>query len=416
MRFDVLVKGGHVVDPAQGIDGRADVAIRRDRIAACDHDIPAGSAARVIDASGQYVTPGLIDLHTHIFRGVGYFGIDAESIACRTGVTTWVDAGSAGAFSLPGFREFIVDTTPLHVLAFMNISYVGLSGLNNEEYCNLEACDVDLFRRVAEANHDIVVGVKTRMGTDALGYQGLEPLRRALQAADACGLPVMCHICMAPPPIEDVLALLRPGDIVTHSFTGASEKIVSDDGMLLDAASQARERGVIFDIGHGAGSFSFESAEALVAAGFLPDVISTDLHQISLPGPNLLEPEGGRDRVDVVARVKGDGSPAFTLLTAMSKFLHLGMSLTDVVRATTIRPAELLGMEDQIGTLQPGASADVALCTLDTGEFPLSDVHGNTRVAHQMLRNTRTILRGQDLPMRPIPPSPPWIRLVDRGQ
>ncbi len=241
----------------------------------------------------QYVTPGLVDLHTHIFRGVGYFGIDAESIACRTGVTTWVDAGSAGAFSLPGFREFIVDTTPLHVLAFMNISYVGLSGLNNEEYCNLEACDVDLFRRVAEANHDIVVGVKTRMGTDAVGYQGLEPLRRALQAADACGLPVMCHICMAPPPDRGRAGPAQAGRHRDPLVHGGKREDRERRWPAARGGSSCPRAGSDLRHGHGAGSFSFESAEALVAAGFLPDVISTDLHQISLPGPNLLEPEGG---------------------------------------------------------------------------------------------------------------------------
>jgi dihydroorotase len=411
MRFDLLIRGGTLIDPATDRDGTFDVAIRRGRVAAVEAGIPADSAVTVIDATGAIVTPGLVDLHTHVFRGVGYFGIDADSVASRSGVTTWVDAGSAGAFTFPGFREYVLERAAVRVLAFINISYLGLVGLNYDEYCNPLTCDTELLRRVVDHNHDVLVGIKTRMGTGKFGNQGLEPLRAARRASEETGLPLMVHIAIAPPAIEDVLDLMRPGDILTHSFTGLSERLLDDDGQVRATAHEARERGVLLDIGHGSGSFSFESAEALTRAGIWPDTISTDLHQVSMPGPNLLDPLA----IDVIARVKGDGSPAFTLLTVMSKFLHLGMPLRDIVRAVTETPARVIGLAGQAGTLAVGARADVAVLRLVDGDFELYDIHGNKRQATRMLRHERTILDGRPLQPLPMPPLPPWVTLVDEA-
>jgi dihydroorotase len=409
MRFDLLIKGGEVVDPGAGLSGRLDVAIVKDRIAAVEPGIPVESAWRVIDATGQYVTPGLVDLHTHIYRGVGYFSVDADSIAWRCGVTTWVDAGSSGAFTFPGFREFVIEPATVRVYAFIAISYLGMPGLNYDEYAALQSLDADVLGRVVNLNRDRIVGIKVRLGTGRSGYQGLEPLRRARTAADELKLPIMCHIATGPPAVEDILALMQAGDIITHSYTGQTERLIDGEGRLLDAARQARERGVLFDIGHGSGSFSFESAEALAKAGFWADVISTDIHHMSLPGPKLQDPLAQ----EIIARVKGDGTPQFTLLTAMSKFLFLGMPFAEVIRATTARPAEVLGLQGQVGTLRPGAYADVATFVIDEGDFPLFDIHGNQRRAHQMIRNARTLIGGQDMPHKEMPAPPPWIRLVD---
>jgi dihydroorotase len=410
VRFDLLIKGGTLIDPSTNRDGPFDVAIERGRVAAIDVSIPSDSAVSAIDATGALVTPGLIDLHTHVFRGVGYFGIDADSVASRSGVTTWVDAGSAGAFTFPGFREFIVERAAVRVLAFINISYLGLVGLNYDEYCNPLTCDTDLLERVVDRHHDILVGIKTRMGTGKFGNQGLEPLRAARRASDRTGLPLMVHIAIAPPAIEDVLNLMQPGDILTHSFTGLSERLLDEQGAVRAGAREARERGVVFDIGHGSGSFSFESAEGLTRAGIWPDTISTDLHQVSMPGPNLLDPLA----IDVVARVKGDGSPAFTLLTVMSKFLYLGMPMHDVVRAVTKTPARLIGLAGEAGTLAVGARADVAVLRVVDGDFELYDIHGNKRQAKRMLQHVRTILQGRPLSPLPMPQLPPWITLVDQ--
>lgn len=411
MRFDLLITGGDVIDPAAGLEGQLDVAITGTRIAAVNRAIPPSAAAQVIDARGCLVLPGLIDLHTHVFWGADYFGIDADSVACRSGVTTWVDAGSAGAFSMPAFREFIVRPAASHIYSFINVSYLGLAGLNYDEYCNVAACDVPLLVRVARHYPDLVRGIKVRLGTEGVCGGRMEPLMRALQAGEELGLPVMAHISDAPPATDDFLPLLRPGDIVTHAFTGLTEKIVDEAGRLRDTAKAAHERGVVFDIGHGSGSFSFVTAEALAAEGFWPDTISTDLHQESLPGPNLIDPLAQ----EVVARVKGDGSPQFTLLTAMSKFLHLGMPLAEVVRAVTSRPAAVLGLMDQIGTLRPGATADVALLRVEEGRFRLFDIHGNERWAARLLQHVDTVIAGSRMAHRDVPPPPPWIELVDRA-
>jgi dihydroorotase len=410
MQFDLLIKGGEVVDPAAGFEGRLDVAVSGNRIAAVDRDIPESSTSQVIDGRGCLVTPGLVDLHTHVFWGAGYFGIDADSVSCRSGVTTWVDAGSAGAFSMPAFNEFIAKPAATRIYAFINASYLGLAGLNYDEYCNPAACDVPLLVRVARQYPDLVRGIKVRMGTEGVCGGRMEPLMRALRAAEELGLPVMAHISDAPPETDDFLPLMRPGDIVTHAFTGLSEKIVDDSGSLRDSTREARSRGVVFDIGHGSGSFSFITAEALAAVGFWPDTISTDLHQESMAGPNLLDPLAQ----EVIARVKGDGSPQFTLLTAMSKFLHLGMPLPEVVRAVTSRPAAVLGLADQIGTLRPGAAADVAILRLEQGRFRLYDIHGNERWATRILTHVDTVVAGGRLPHKEVPPPPPWIDLIDR--
>lgn len=382
MRFDLLIRGGHVVDPGGGHEGDLDVAITDGRIAAVDSDISAESAFHMIDAAGQYVTPGLVDLHTHIFHKVTYWGINPDPVASTSGVTTWNDAGSAGALTLPGLREFVVERARVRITAFLNISNIGLVG-ENYECANLAYLDVDLFRRLANQNRDLVRGVKVRMGTPTVGENGLEPLRRARRAAEECELPLMVHVAFGPPEVEDVLALMRPGDILTHCYTGLTMKIVDDQGRLHDYAKRAWDAGVIMDIGHGTGSFSFETAEALTAAGRRPDVISSDLHQLSINGP------------------------AYDLPTCMSKFLHLGLSLRDVVEAATSRPAEILGIDRDAGTLRPGSRADVALFRLYRGRFPLYDISGAMREAGELLANTLTIVGGKPLErLEPEPPAP----------
>jgi dihydroorotase len=380
MRFDMLIRGGEVVDPGGGNEGRLDVAIKDGQIAAVERDIPADAARRVIGAEGQLVTPGLVDLHTHVFHKLTYWGIDPDPIAPASGVTTWNDAGSAGAITLPGLREFVVEPARVRITAFLNISNIGLVG-ENHECANLAYLDVDLFKRLVETNRDLVRGVKVRIGTPTVGRNGLEPLRRARRAAEECALPMMVHIAFGPPLIEEVLALMRPGDILTHCFTGLTMKIVDDRGRLHEFARRAWDAGVITDLGHGTGSFSFETAEAVMSEGRLPDVISTDLHQLSVNGP------------------------AYDLPTCMSKLLQLGMSLRDVVRACTARPAEILGIGREVGTLRPGSVADVALFRLLPGRFPLYDISGAVREARNLLVNTLTVVAGA--PLEPLPPDPP---------
>jgi dihydroorotase len=407
MPFDLIIKGGRVIDPANDIDAIRDVAVNGERIAAVEPSIPQASAKRVIDAANRLVTPGLIDMHTHVFWGANHGGIDADSIAWRSGVTTWIDAGSAGAYSIPGLREYVAMPAEARIKAFINISYLGLVGLNYDEYCNPLACNVDLLARVVDQSRDFVVGIKARMGEEGFCYPGLEPLRRAVRASEMTGLRVMCHLSGTPPPLRDVLALLRAGDIVTHSFTGAGEKLVDGRGRILAAVLRARDAGILFDVGHGAGSFSFESAEALAGHGFWPDTLSTDLHQGSMPGPNLVEDQ------ENVHRVRGDGSPHFTLLTVMTKFLYLGLPIDQLIRAVTSRPAELIGMPGEIGTLRPGSTADIAILDIERGTHELYDIHGLKRSFDRQFRSVLTLRAGREMVQKPVPPPPPWVRLVD---
>lgn len=391
MQFDLLIKGGEVVDPGSGKQGRFDVAVKRNRIAAVDTNIPADSAVKVIDATGQYVTPGLVDLHTHVYHNVTYWGIEADPVAARSGVTTWLDVGSAGGYNLPGFREWVAKPSAARLYALLNISSIGLTA-STWELANINYCDVDLATKMTNLNRDLVLGIKVRIDHNTTGANGIEPLRLGREAADRTGLPMMTHIGYGPPTITDVLPLMRPGDILTHCFTGGNMRIVDDTGKLLDDAKRAWDAGVVMDVGHGGGSFSFAVAEKLIEAGYLPDVISSDIHQHSVNGP------------------------LFDLPTCLSKFMAIGMSFADVIKAATVRPAEVMQLHDEIGTLKPGALADIALFTLEEGSFPLYDVFMEPREGTQLIRNTLTIVDGRELPRRPDGPMAPWMGLSEKQQ
>lgn len=408
MRYDLIIKGGRVVDPAESLDGIRDIAILGGRVAAVDSAIPEESAFDVLDATGLLVTPGLIDFHAHVFRGFTYWGLDADSIGPRTGVTTWVDAGSAGGITLPAFREHIVDPATVRIKAFMNIAYIGLVG-PDFELQTPELCDIDLFERMCHLHHDIVVGCKVRMGTPTVGSNGVEPLRVAREASERCGIPMMVHIADAPPEIDEVLPFLRAGDIVTHCCSGATMKLVHDDGRLRDSTRRALDAGVILDVGHGAGGMTFASSEALIAAGAAPDVISTDLHQMSFHGAAVLSNDAA---ASPFIRIRDDDTPTFDLPVCLSKFLALGLPLPAVIAAATSRPAELIGEQGRLGTLAPGAVADVAVFALETGDFAFADTVGDRRSGSKRLRNTTTVVAGRIADRLPAAPAAPWVDLV----
>jgi dihydroorotase len=389
MRFDLLIKGGEIIDPATGTFGLGDVAVRRDRIVAVERDIPATSAFRVIDASGLLVTPGLIDLHAHVWHRGGYYGIDADPIGALSGVTSWVDAGSAGAFTLEGFRRYVIERSQVRIAAFLNISCIGLVAWDYE-LTQLELADVALFEMVANLHRDILCGVKVRMGATTVGANGIAPVQRAVEAAERCDMPIMVHIAVPPPAVEEFLPLLRAGDIITHCFTGLPMKLFGDDGRLLAAARRAIDSGIILDIGHGAGSFAFSTAEAALTAGIRPHVISTDIHQMSVAGP------------------------MFDLPTCLSKFLALGLDIRDVVGMATEAPARILGYADR-GTLRSGALADISLFRLHEGSFPLYDNTGAVRIGRHFLRNVETIVGGRVLERKLLTPPAVWTERWDRG-
>jgi dihydroorotase len=373
--YDTLITNGELVDPGAARVGRYDVAITDGRVAAVAPSIDPGSAGTVIDAAGQIVTPGLIDLHTHIYWGVTYWGIEADPVAARTGVTTWVDVGSAGAYTFPGFREYVCPRNRVRIYAFLNLSVIGLVA-HTWEFANLDYCDVDLGAAMIEANRDLILGVKARIDRNTTRGTGIRPLELARALADRVRLPLMVHISSGPPDLGAVVDLLRPGDILTHCFTGGDHRLIDDHKRVLPAARALRERGVILDVGHGAGSFSYETTEAALADGLAPDVISSDIHQLSVQGP------------------------AYDLPTTLSKFLNLGMPLADVIACATHRPAAVLRRPD-LGTLAPGSVADVALFRLDEGEHTFFDVQMRARAGSARLISTLTLVAGAPLARRP---------------
>jgi dihydroorotase len=375
--YDLLFTGGEVLDPGGGHIGRLDVAVRDGRIARVAPALPR-RATSIVDVSGRLVTPGLVDLHTHVHPGSGYWGIDPDPIAWHTGVTTWVDAGSAGAYTLDGLRAAIA-TRGVRTPVLLNIAGQGLSARTGEGR-DLADLDVDLAIRTVLAHRELIRGFKVRIDRETVGANGVEPLRRALTAAQACGVPVMAHIGTTPPSLDEVLSLLRPGDILTHCASGLADPAGP-------AAHAAHDRGVLFDIGHGSGAFAFDTMERQLAAGLRPYSISTDLHARSVHGP------------------------VFDLPTTMMKLLAVGLPLADVVAAATVHPARALGLT--AGTLAVGAPADIAVFRLEEGAFELVDAHRQTRVAPLRMINEGTYVGGRRLtPALPAPP-PPWIPLTD---
>lgn len=373
--YDLLVRGGHVIDPASGLDGPADVAVQDGCIALVAPTIDPALARTALDAAGQYVTPGLVDLHTHIYWGVTYWGIEADPVAARSGVTTWLDVGSAGAYSFPGFRQYVVEPSRARIFCLLNLSAIGLIA-PTWELSNLDYLDVGLAAQTVAENRDIVLGIKARIDSNTTRGVGIRPLELARELADRVALPLMVHIGNGPPAMAAIVDLLRPGDILTHCFTGGNHRMLTAEGRLSPLARELQQRGVILDIGHGAGSFSFQVAEAALAEGVLPDVISSDIHQLSVQGP------------------------MFDMPTTLSKFLNLGMGLAEVIDRATRKPAAAMGRPD-LGTLAVGAPADIALFRLEQGEFTFHDVAMEARTGSLRLVCTETLLDGAPLPRTP---------------
>lgn len=385
-RYDLVIKGGEVVDPGSGFSGKLDVAIAGGRIAAVAAGIDPGAAER-IDATGQYVTPGLVDLHTHVYWGATYWGIEPDPVAARSGVTTWLDVGSAGAYSFPGLREYIIRRSKSRIYALLNLSAIGLIA-PTYEFANLDYCDVDLAATIVEENRDVILGIKARIDKSTTRGVGIRPLEIARTLADRVGLPLMVHIGQGPPTIEEVIDNLRPGDILTHCFTGHDMRIIGDDGIVLPRIKELHDRGLVLDIGHGAGSFSFETAKRMLDQGIPPDVISTDIHQLAIQGP------------------------MFDMPTTLSKFFNLGMSLPDVIRCATAAPAAAM-RKPELGSLKPGSAADVALFRIEEGDFTFQDIFMNELKGTKRLVNTLTVVDGQTLPRVPERKLHPWAILPD---
>lgn len=383
--YDLILAGGTVIDPASGLHDRRDVGIAGGRIAAIEPSIAGGDATDLIDAGGAYVVPGLVDLHVHVYPGVADLSVEADPTCLGRGATTVVDAGSSGANTFPGFRRWVIEPSRGRILAYLNISLAGQIDPFLGELHDLRFADPERAAAVALANPDVIVGFKVRLSEMLAGRNGLAGLDRALEAGRATNLPVMVHIGGTPFDSEEVLARLRPGDVVTHAYTGWQPgAIVSDAGRLVPGAREARDRGVRFDVGHGAGSFTWPVAEAALGDGFRPDTISSDLHRFNI------------------------ATPVHDLATTLSKFLLLGLTLDEVVAMATTAPAAALGPAGAgLGTLAVGAEADVTVLRLEEGRFALEDSAGTVREARQRLVPLAVVRAGQRAPIEPLVTEPP---------
>jgi dihydroorotase len=369
--YDLLVKGGVVVDPAQGLHEPGDLAIARGVIADVAPGIDAATAWQTLDATGLLVTPGLIDLHVHVYPGVSHYGVDADRHALPHGVTTVLDAGSSGADTFEGFRRYVVDVSATRIYALLNISSMGMVSPQVGELEDLRYADVERAIEVIERNRDVIQGVKVRLSRGIVGENGLQPLRLAKRASEAVKMPLMVHPGNTPAPLTAILAELRDRDILTHCFHGSRYGILDDAGVVLDEVRSAAQRGVVLDVGHGRGSFSFDVAERALAQGVVPDTISSDLHRYNVFGP------------------------VHSLATTVSKFLHLGLSLDDALAKVTATPARLLGVDAHLGTLRPGSLADVAGFELPTGAFPLEDTKGKVVTGRTLLDPAAVVKDGR---------------------
>lgn len=368
---DLVLKGGRVIDPSQGIDRVTDIAFAGGKVAAIGDGL-SGTDTR--DVSGKIVSPGLIDLHTHVYWGGTSLGVEAELVARSGGVTTFIDAGSAGPGNFHGFRKHVIETSPVRILPYLNVSFPGIFAFSKTvmvgESADMRLLDPREAVRVVREHKDLILGIKVRVGKSASGDSGIMPLDIALDVAEETGLPMMAHLDAPPPSRHEVVSRLRPGDILTHCFRPFPNAPVQADGKVRDEILAARARGVIFDIGHGGGSFGFGTTRKMLAAGFLPDVISSDVHVISIEGP------------------------AFDLLTTMSKFLCLGLDLATVIKLATVNAAAAIKRPD-LGTLKVGSVGEATVIDQASGKFDYADSIGEKLIGDKRLLSVGVVLAGR---------------------
>ena len=372
MTFDLVLRNGRLVDPGIKHDGVADVAFKDGQVAAVGAGLAAGAVER--DVSGCVVMPGNIDFHAHVYWGGTSISVDADILARRCGTTTWLDVGSAGPGNFVGFRRHVIEAAETRILAYLHVSHAGIFAFSPQimvgESQDMRLMDTATCAAVALEHPDVIRGVKVRVGANTSGVNGIAPLYHAIEAAERAGLPVMCHIDRPPPRYVDVLEILRPGDTLTHCFKPFPNAPVHADGRVKEACWAARERGVMFDIGHGKGSLCFDVARAMLEAGFPPDVISSDVHVLCIDGP------------------------AFDNMETMSKFLVMGMGLPEVVRAVTATPARLLGRPD-LGDLSPGSTGDATVMRIEEGRFTFTDSVGQTMDGRQRFALDSMVVGGR---------------------
>jgi dihydroorotase len=382
--YDLLIAGGHVIDPGQKLSAVRDVAISGGTIARIDANIPRGQARQVFDASGKYVTPGLIDVHGHVYDSAITISIDPDLVGVSKGVTTIVDAGSAGAGTFAGLRKYVIERAKTRVYALLNISTIGLV-VANELYLDPKMIDVKAAVTTIEQNRPLILGIKVRInGRHEDLAHDIDVLKKAREASDTTGVPIMMHWTNEP----DLLAILKRGDILAHPFNPPSpntSNLMGGEGTtILPQILALKDRGIWIDFSHG-GHLAWPIAEAAAKQGWFPDTISTDIHRAHVP-PNGI---------------------VFDLPTTMSKFLYLGLTVDQVVEKVTTTPTKMLKFPEKIGSLAPGSVADVTVMDLSTGNFDFFDSRREKRVGHQRVVPVATVKGGKFIEVTK------WSRQID---
>ena len=387
--YDFLLLNGTVIDPAVGLNARRHVAVQGGRVAAIlDLQAPNASgtvtAKQTLDCSGLLVVPGLIDFHVHVFPGVSNFGVDPDETCLARGVTTVLDFGTAGGLIFDGFQRFVIDAAKTRVKALMLIAGQGLISSNDTkpalgELWDIAYCDVEGCVEAVEKHRDCVVGIKVRCMDNISngGKNEAEGLRRARLAADATKLPLVVHPANSSLRIEHLFESLRAGDVMTHCYHDKNCKLVDDHTQVCSIVREKQREGVLLDVGHGSGSFAWRVARPMLDQGVLPDFLGSDLHTYNVHGP------------------------VFDLVTTLSKFLHLGMSVPEIIRRSTATCAEWLGMADEIGTLKPGACADITVLDIIDGEIPLTDSEGVTEFGQRQFEVRHCFRAGRQVGVLP---------------
>lgn len=376
MQVDVLIRGGEVIDPSQQLRGVRDVAVKDGKIVSVSENLSDVSAPNTIDARGQYVVPGLIDLHVHVYPKHIPLGLEPDPLCPAGGVTTMLDAGSAGSWNFEGFRRDVIDRAQTQLFGLVNLCCTGLISAELGELRDRRYADPKGVLQTIRQHPDVAVGVKIRAGAHIIGEgeQGWANFRDAVAAARESETWLMVHIGKSPMSVPEMLEHMQPGDCITHCFKGDVTRVLDDNDKLFPEVKEAAERGVIFDVGHGFGSFEWKTVEAAIEQGFEPTTISTDLHIKNLHGP------------------------VYDMPTTMSKFLLLGVPLERVIEMSTTRPAAALNQQDELGTLKEGTVADIAVLEKLEGRFALTDSYRQTRIGRELLVASATVRRGEIVP------------------
>lgn len=352
MNKKLVIKGGKLLDIDNGFKyDTKDILVENGVIKGIDENIKE-NGAEYIELNGEIITPGLIDMHTHVYAGNTLLGIDPDIVGVNTGTTTLFDAGSSGASNFEHFKSSIIDKSETRVISLLNIASTGLAeGLS--ELRDLNNINFEAIKETVEKHRDIIKGIKARASASVVGELGVKPIREAKKVAAKLGLPLVVHIGNYPPGIEEVLEVMGKGDVITHCFHGKPNGLLMEDGKLKKETAQAIERGVLFDVGHGTASFNFNTAKKAISQGFIPNIISTDIY------------------------LKNYQGPVYSLAVTMSKLLNLGLSLEDCVTKVTTAPMRNFKLHN-IGALKEGYCADLTILNLDNIPVKYIDSDGNT--------------------------------------